>query len=45
MKLFVCQDCGQVSSFENVCCERYGHRLGHLPLEGVLVALEPDGAA
>ncbi len=45
MRLFKCQHCGQVLNFENVRCERCAHRLGYLPLENVLSALEPDGAA
>lgn len=42
MRLFKCQSCGQVLFFENRLCGRCGHRLGFLPHEGDLVALEPD---
>ncbi len=45
MKLFKCQHCEQVLYFENVRCERCGHRLGYLPPEAALSALEPDGDA
>jgi hypothetical protein len=41
MKLFRCQNCGQVLYFENVRCERCGHALGYMPRHGVLSALEP----
>ena len=44
MKLFKCQSCGQVLYFENTRCERCGHRLGYLPDDAMLSALEPDGA-
>ena len=46
MKLFRCQNCGQVLYFENVKCERCGDALGFMPRHGVLSALEPaeDGA-
>ncbi|MFL5286625.1 MAG: putative zinc-binding metallopeptidase [Rhodopila sp.] len=43
MKLFRCQHCGQVLYFENVQCERCGHRLGYLPETETLSALEPEG--
>ena len=43
MKLFKCQSCGQVLYFENTSCERCSHRLGYLPGEAVLSALEPEG--
>jgi hypothetical protein len=42
MKLFRCQHCGQVLYFENVQCERCGHRLGYIPPTTTLSALEPD---
>jgi hypothetical protein len=41
MKLFKCQGCGQVLFFENTVCERCSHRLGYLPNELTLSALEP----
>jgi hypothetical protein len=41
MKLFKCQSCGQVLFFENTVCERCSHRLGYLPNELTLSALEP----
>ena len=43
MKLFKCQNCGQVLFFENRMCGRCGHRLGFLPQQGELSALEPGG--
>ncbi|MCB1885834.1 MAG: putative zinc-binding peptidase [Geminicoccaceae bacterium] len=43
MKLFKCQHCGQLLYFENTRCERCGHRLGYLPEEGALSALDPAG--
>ena len=41
MRLFKCQSCGQVLFFENRMCGRCGHRLGFLPRQGELSALEP----
>jgi hypothetical protein len=44
MKLFECQNCGQLLYFENTRCERCGHVLGYLPDGAVLSALTPvDG--
>jgi hypothetical protein len=44
MKLFECQNCGQLLYFENTRCERCGHTLGYLPEGAVLSALtEEDG--
>ena len=44
MKLFECQNCGQLLYFENTRCERCGHALGYLPEGAVLSALtEEDG--
>ncbi|WP_207459375.1 putative zinc-binding peptidase [Azospirillum sp. SYSU D00513] len=40
MKLFECQACGQPLYFENVVCERCGHRLGYLPRLTTLSAVE-----
>ena len=40
MKLFECQNCGQVLYFENTSCESCGLRLGYLPEREVLSALE-----
>jgi hypothetical protein len=40
MKLFECQHCGQVLYFENSRCERCRYRLGYIPEEGLLSALE-----
>ena len=45
MKLYKCQNCGQVLYFENTRCERCGFRLGYLAEGGMLSALEPDGDA
>lgn len=42
MKLFSCDHCGNALYFENVVCERCGHRLGYVPDANALVSLEPD---
>jgi hypothetical protein len=39
MKLFECQDCGQLLYFENTRCERCGRVLGYLPEPAALSAL------
>jgi hypothetical protein len=41
MKLFKCQNCGQVLYFENRRCESCFSQLGYLPLESTLAALQP----
>jgi hypothetical protein len=43
MKLFECQNCGQLLYFENTRCERCGHVLGYLPDVAVLSALTEEG--
>src|ERR1700759_4079328 len=43
MKLFRCQNCGQVLYFENTVCERCSHRLGYLLDLATLSALQPHG--
>jgi hypothetical protein len=43
MKLFKCQSCGQLLYFENRTCQNCFHRLGYLPKENVLSALEQSG--
>ena len=43
MKLFECQNCGQLIYFENTQCERCGHALGFLPSLAVMTALRPNG--
>ncbi len=46
MKLFECQSCGQALYFENTVCEKCHRRLGYVPEERRLLALErPDGEA
>jgi hypothetical protein len=40
MKLFECQSCGKPLYFENTWCESCGLRLGFLPEQGVVSALE-----
>ncbi len=45
MKLFKCQNCGQMLYFENSWCESCGRRLGYLPDIGILSAVVEDGAA
>jgi hypothetical protein len=45
MKLFECQNCGQPLYFENTSCESCGLRLGYLPEQETITALqEADGA-
>jgi hypothetical protein len=41
MRLFRCQNCGQLLYFENTHCERCSYRLGYLPWRATLSALEP----
>jgi len=41
MKLFECQNCGQILYFENRICERCRHRLGYIPEKNLLSALNP----
>src|SRR5271165_6674053 len=43
MKLFECQNCGQLIYFENVQCERCGFALGFLPSAAVMTALQVNG--
>jgi hypothetical protein len=43
MKLFECQNCGQPLYFENRKCGSCGARLGYLPDEQTVTALQPDG--
>ncbi|MEA1673261.1 putative zinc-binding peptidase [Nitrospirillum sp. BR 11163] len=43
MKLFNCQSCGQMLYFENRVCERCGHRLGYLPDDDKMHAVEAAG--
>ncbi len=43
MKLFKCQHCSQVLYFENIRCEQCAHRLGYLPDDNTLSALDQDG--
>lgn len=43
MKVFKCQNCGQLLYFENTRCESCGHVLGYLPWKLTLSALETDG--
>jgi hypothetical protein len=42
MKLFKCQQCGQILHFENRVCGQCQYRLGYVPERGTLYALEPD---
>lgn len=44
MKLFECQNCGQLIYFENTRCERCDSALGFLPGPAILTALEDKGA-
>jgi hypothetical protein len=43
MRLFKCQACGQILHFENILCEKCGHRLGYLPAATTMSAIEPEG--
>jgi hypothetical protein len=43
MKLFECENCGQLIYFENTQCERCGFPLGFLPGAAVMTALQPSG--
>jgi hypothetical protein len=45
MKLFECQNCGQLLYFENTLCESCGLRLGYLPDQQVVTALHQVDAA
>jgi hypothetical protein len=42
MKLFECQACEQLLYFENRLCEKCGHRLGYLPDDDKIHAVEPQ---
>ena len=42
MKLFKCQNCHQIIHFENTLCEKCSSRLGYIPGQDVLTALEAD---
>jgi hypothetical protein len=44
MRLFGCQNCGQVLFFENQQCGRCGKRLGYLPTRSELSVLEANGS-
>jgi hypothetical protein len=44
MKLFECQNCGQLLHFENTRCESCGLPLGYLPTRETVTALKEDGA-
>ena len=43
MKLFECQNCGQLLYFENTLCESCGLQLGYLPERETVTALKPEG--
>ncbi len=42
MKLFECQNCGQLIFFENTLCERCGFALGFLPHAAMMTALQSN---
>jgi hypothetical protein len=44
MKLFECQNCGQLLHFENTRCENCGFRLGYLRQRETITAVRPAGA-
>lgn len=43
MKLFECQNCGNIIHFNNSTCVNCGHRLGYLPSKFTMTAVVPDG--
>ena len=43
MKLFECQNCGQLLYFENTRCESCGFKLGYLPSRETVTALKESG--
>jgi hypothetical protein len=43
VKIFECQNCGQLLYFENIRCEHCGHVLGFLPETLLLTALQDAG--
>ncbi|MCO5073630.1 MAG: putative zinc-binding peptidase [Rhizobiaceae bacterium] len=43
MRLFQCQNCGNVVYFSNSTCVHCGHRLGYLPSSFDMSALSPEG--
>jgi len=43
MKLFSCQNCGNVLYFENRTCGRCGHAVGYAPEQQTLLTLEEGG--
>jgi hypothetical protein len=45
MRLFKCQACGQIVHFENILCEKCGHRLAYLPEAMTMSAIEPEADA
>ncbi len=45
MRLFKCQNCGQIIYFENTKCESCGHGLAYLPEAMTMTALEPQDEA
>ncbi len=44
MKLFECQNCGQVLFFENTHCEQCRLSVGYMPEKQTMSAVQPDGA-
>ncbi|WP_024275856.1 putative zinc-binding peptidase [Hyphomicrobium sp. 802] len=44
MKLFECQNCGQVLFFENTHCERCHLQVGYLPPQETMSAVKPNGS-
>jgi hypothetical protein len=44
VKLFECQNCGQVLFFENTHCERCKLNVGYLPHKETMSAVKPEGA-
>jgi hypothetical protein len=43
MRLFTCQNCGQLLYFENTSCARCGATLGYVPSRSAVRAIEADG--
>jgi hypothetical protein len=44
MKLYKCQECSNLIYFENVACEVCGHKIGYLPEQSAMTAVEREGA-
>jgi hypothetical protein len=45
VKLFECQNCGQVLFFENTSCERCHLQVGYVPQKETMSSVKPDGSS